>query len=389
MKRIKVMHLLPTGLQFKGGMENGVINLIKGLDPDRYELSVCVLRDSGSVFQRYLGNNSVKFFPVAKKKEGFDYSLFLRLARLFRQEKIDILHSHNWGTLFHGVLGAKFAAVPVIIHGEHGKSFSDLDSRHRARDLARRILYRHLDVIVTVSQQLRDEIIQTTAIDATKVIAIANGVDSVKFRPEPVTRQKVAQFGINDQDVVLGTVGRIDPIKDYPSLLRGAAPLINCHSNFKVLIVGDSYEKQYRQELTDLAKELGIQDRLIITGWREDVPDLLKTIDIFILPSLSEGMSNTILEAMACGKPVVATRVGSNGQLVDNGTTGLLVPPADPETLSQAIMRLALDKELSHQMGEAGRRKVTEEFSLSQMVSKFENLYSALYERKLRSKGIQ
>jgi glycosyltransferase involved in cell wall biosynthesis len=211
------------------------------------------------------------------------------------------------------------------------------------------------------------------------VFPIINGVDTEKFRPDIGAGQSCRkELGIKADEMVIGSVGRLAPVKDYPTFLRAAATALAKIPGSKLLLVGDGAS---RQELEDLAVTLGINDRVIFAGARKDIPALLNAMDIFVLPSISEGLSNTILEAMSTGISVIATDVGGNAEIIINNETGALTPVSDHIKLANEILSMA-DERKRALMGCKGRNRVLEYFSIQRMVSDYEKLYKELYKQK-------
>ena len=239
-----------------------------------------------------------------------------------------------------------------------------------------------VDKIVTVSKNLKNRLINEIKIKPEKIIHIPNGVDTNKFNiyRKEFTRKK---FGFKKEDFIIGIVARLDPIKNHKTLFFAFKEIVKNYPQVKLIIVGDG---SLREELKEKSYQLGIKNKVIFMGERDNVSEILKTFDIFVLPSLNEGMSNTILEAMATGIPVIASNVGGNPELVIDGRTGFLFSPNDVESLVQKIKTYILHPELKQKHGYNARKRVEEKFSLDQMVRRYEELYLELVERKLKYK---
>jgi len=355
-----------------GGLENGVVNLINRLDWQRYDHVVCCITRSGRSAGR-LRRDDVHIIELGKP-QGNDWYLPLRLASLFRKLSPHIVHTRNWGTI-DGIIGARIGRVPVVIHGEHGYSMAEVDGNNHKRTIVRWALSPFVDRFVTVSKSLQDWLQNTVGIDEHKITTICNGVDLARF-DNVCSKQAVrAAYGFRQDEFLIGTVGRLDPIKNQACLLRVLRDLVPQYPYARLLIVGHGpcYE-----QLREQTQQLGLADRVVLMGERDDIPQLLQSLDVFVLPSLSEGIANTILEAMATGLPVIATRVGGNVELVLDRETGFLIPSRNDFALSEAIQVYLREPSLAYQHGTAGRQRVVQRFSLSKMVETYDSLYSGL-----------
>jgi sugar transferase (PEP-CTERM/EpsH1 system associated) len=373
MKPIKIMHVVHAlGI---GGLENGVVNLINHTNPDRFKHSICCISRSGQNAENLMKKN-VEIFEM-KKGEARDLFLPIKLAHLFKKAKVDIVHTRNWGAI-DGIIGARLAGVPIAIHGEHGREITDPQGHNKRRNLIRKGLSYFIDSYITVSQELGEWLMTEVGIDKKKVQVICNGVDTTKFNPDhkDLVRKK---YSYTDKDIVIGTVGRLDPVKDQQLLIKAFAQLNSIYSKLVLLIIGDGPSWKSLEKLVD---ELGIRAKVHFLGARTDVPELLKLLDIFVLPSIAEGISNTILEAMATGLPVIATHVGGNPELVVDKETGYLIPKEDLGALVKSLDQYILNKHLRKQHGTAGRERAIREFSLERMIARYETLYTDLVTQK-------
>jgi sugar transferase (PEP-CTERM/EpsH1 system associated) len=355
-----------------GGAENGVVNVVNRLDESLFKTSVYVFKN-GCAFEGRL-RKGVRLVHVPKRK-GNDLMAVLRLALLFRRDRPHIVHTHTWSTLVEGVLAAKIARVPILIHGEHGT----LRKESRPHVYAQRMFWRCADIVLAVSGSLKQHLVREVGFPAERIIPIQNGVDTDRFRPNGERTAQREALGWPTSGIIVGSVGRLVSVKNHASLLIAAARVAQQVPQLTLALVGDG---PLDGELKTLAQQLGIADRVLFLGCRDDVPNLLNAMDIFVLPSLREGMPNALLEAMACGLPVIASEVGGATEIVRDGENGLLVYPTDVERLSQHLYQLVLSPERRHAMGMAGRRYVEQEFKMEHMVNKYTNLYLALTERK-------
>jgi sugar transferase (PEP-CTERM/EpsH1 system associated) len=362
---LKVMHL---HLRFYfAGAETGVLKLVNGFDRMRVLPSVCTGLSPDSIVD--LMRTDVKLHHVPRRESGNDPVWIARLVAFLTRERPDILHTHNWPTLFEGVLAGRLAGVPLIVHGEHGT----IETRPRNLWIQRQVWSR-VDGVLSVSSRLRDRLAQTVGVPAERITTIRNGVDTDRFRPSDRGSAR-ALLGLPANAFVAGTVGRLHPVKDQHSLISAIGLVRKAGIPITGLLVGDG---SLRDELEQHAAREHVRDDIVFLGARADVETVLASLDVFTLSSVSEGLSNVILEAMAAGRAVVATDVGGTDELVVDGSTGILVPPSNPTRLAEALRRLATDSSCRDRMGAAARQRAEQEFSLSRMVRRYEDYYEDL-----------
>jgi sugar transferase (PEP-CTERM/EpsH1 system associated) len=294
----------------------------------------------------------------------------MKLRRLIRQWAPDLVHTRGWGTV-DAIIAARMAGVFHIIHGEHGREATDPEGLNVKRNLVRRALSPIVDRFVSVSADLRRWLIERVGISAEKIITIHNGVDVELFSAEGRVRSRNL-LGLESDAFVIGIVGRLDPVKDHLTLLSAFVPVARQNKSSRLIIVGDGPER-HRIELK--AAALGISEQTLLLGERHDIPMILKAIDVFALTSIAEGISNTILEAMATELPVVATRVGGNPELVQDKITGLLVSPRDEAVLTAAFQAYVSNPSMRSTHGRAARARAENEFSLERMAADYAALY--------------
>ncbi|HSF59964.1 MAG TPA: glycosyltransferase [Candidatus Binatia bacterium] len=374
-ERIRVGHIV--GWLHFGGRENGVVNLVNSLDPNVFDSHIFSFVRDGSLTARVIPGRC-KIIEFGEKLGG-DYRLYFKLARAFRSYRIHIAHTHGWGTLLEGMVAAKLARVPAVVHGEHGTIKDDT----KAHIYLQRLMWHAADEILSVSEALRRKLAQTIHFPENHIRVIANGVDLRRFT---VARDRSAwKFRLNlpPDALTFGTVGRFVPVKCYPVLLEASRWIFERIPNSYLVLVGDG---PLRNQLAQLAQDYKIRDRVRFLGWRSDVPEILNALDTYVLASESEGMSNTILEAMACGLPVVATSVGGNAELVDRAW-GLLVPPYNPKILADAISFLLGAPGKRETMGRLARQRVEEHFSVEVMAQNYARVYLEVVSRRIRLSG--
>ncbi len=372
-KKIHIMHLV-LSLEV-GGLENGIVNLINNMDNKRFKVSVCCLEKIGELSDR-IDENRKHIFIV--QKDGRMRIKDVRgLARLLKEQQVDILHTHSYGTLLRGFISARLAGVPVIIHGEHGILYTD---KFR-RVIAQKILLRMVDCTITVSKDLQSRIARDFNVKEKLFIPIINGVDFSKFnhRQGKSSISVREELGIDDKAVLIGSIGRLVDVKNYPLLINVINEFVIKGLDIYLIIVGDGPVKV---KLQQGIKDYGLNDRVFLPGRKDNIPDYLSAFDIFVLTSDFEGISNTILEAMACGVPVVATNVGGTPEIVDDGNTGLLVKPRNKNELFNSLKKLYDDPPLRQKMGESAINAIAEKFSLMRMVNEYENIYTQFYNKR-------
>jgi sugar transferase (PEP-CTERM/EpsH1 system associated) len=291
-----------------------------------------------------------------------------------------IVHTRNIAAL-EAQVPAWLAGVPVRIHGEHGRDVDELHAKQARYRLLRQLYRPFVRHHVALSRELADYLRSAVGVPEASLTELCNGVDTTRFRPTPGGPAPIVDCPIDTaRFFVVGTVGRMQEVKDQLLLTRafvralGIAPALRAW--LRLVLVGDG---PLRAQCDAVLAHAGVRNLAWLPGERTDVPDVLRGFSLFVLPSRAEGISNTILEAMASGLPVVATEVGGNSDLVDRGVSGELVPAGDAEALAQQIVAMAQNPQRAHQMGEAGRERVEQRFSLQRMV----DAYAGLYERQL------
>ena len=363
-----------------GGLENGLVNLLNGMPAQRWRHAVLSLtRISGSFAER-VQRSDVQFIEL-DKRPGHLVRDYPRLYRLLRQLRPEVVHTRNLAAL-EAVVPAWAAGVPVRIHGEHGWNREDPDGSRRRYQYVRALYRPFVSRYVALSRHLEDYLERQVGVPPRRVAQIYNGVDTERFRPA-AARERIAgcPFG-SPEEFLVGWVGRMDPVKNLPNLLQGFARATQrAASRLRLVLVGDG---PMRQAVERLVEQHGLRERVWLAGERADVATLMRGLDCFILPSLGEGISNTILEAMATRLAIVATRVGGNAELIEPGMTGLLVPPGDSDALANALARYSEDRAMARRHAKAARRVVENRFSLSRMVAD----YCSLYETALARAGI-
>jgi sugar transferase (PEP-CTERM/EpsH1 system associated) len=361
--RVRIVQVIPS-LRM-GGLENVAVRLVEHLT-DFADQAVVTPGGTGPLAKRVAAG--VPVFPMGETHRPDKWNA-VRMARLFRQLRPDIVHTRNW-TCIDAIIGARLAGVRVVIHGEHGREAGDPDGRNARRRQVRRLLSPFVTEFVTVSRDLARWLVEEVRVPARKVSTIYNGVDTRRYAGGDRAHARQT-LGIPVDWTVAGTVGRLDPVKDQACLIRAFARAAG-EAKRILVIAGDG---PCREELAALIKELAIGDRVRLLGERNDIPLILRALDVFVLSSIGEGISNAILEAMAAGLPVIATRVGGNVELVRDALTGRLIEPRRPEALAEALGAYFGDPELARAHGAAGRERVATDFGLDRMLADYMSLY--------------
>jgi sugar transferase (PEP-CTERM/EpsH1 system associated) len=367
-----------------GGLENGVVNLINHMPADRYRHAVVALADITNFKQRVQRKDVV--YIELKKRPGHGFKLYPRLYRLFREMQPAIVHTRNLAAL-EATIPAWAAGVPVRIHGEHGRDANDLDGSNRKYQWVRRLYRPFVSHYIALSQDLANYLSAKVGVVPEHISQIYNGVDVERFSPRERVRSRIAGCPFTDSNLwIVGTVGRMESVKDQLTLARAfirALELDPSHSvHMRLIMIGDGPLRAPTQALLSKA---GVEHLAWLPGERTDIPEVFRALDCFVLPSRAEGISNTILEAMASGLPIVATRVGGNAELIEAGSTGELVPAADHEALARKIALFASDPEYAKRAARRARLRAERLFSLEAMVSR----YQTLYDRHLGMTGAQ
>ncbi|MBI3776090.1 MAG: glycosyltransferase [Gammaproteobacteria bacterium] len=371
--RTHVCHVIES-LQ-PGGLENGVVNVVNGLDASRFISSICCLRETG-VFAARIRRPEVGIHTMGWQP-GNDPALPIRLARLFRRTRADIVHTRNAEAFFYGFLGAKLAGTPAIIHSEHGRTLPD--KPHRMA-LQRRFL-RHVSAAFAVSGQLKRELDIYLKLPPQCIEVIYNGVD-VRAVSNAGRQSARDLFRAAASDIVIGSVGRLVPVKNYKLLLHAVCGMVARRNVLLVLIGGGSERAALEAE----AVQLGIAHRIRWLGHREDAARLYAGMDVFVLPSHSEGMSNTLLEAMSASLAVVASDVGGNREIVRDGRDGLLFKSNDEFGLRGLLDGLANNPEVRRGFGRNGSERVRRDFSVTAMINRYEGIYERVLSRDRAAK---
>lgn len=360
-----------------GGLENGLVNLINHMPPARYRHVIICLTES-TAFRCRIKSQEVPTIEL-HKDSGKDLGIHLRLFRVLRDLQPEIVHTRNLPAL-EFQLTAAMAGVRGRIHGEHGRDVYDLDGTNFKYNLLRKAIRPLIQRYTAVSVDLAQWLINTIGVNSDRLTQIYNGVDIEKFEPRGIIRPIVGPDGFLDSNsFVVGTVGRMEEVKDQLTLVRAFIRLIHssrdARKRLRLIVIG---EGSLRQRAIELLKNAHAEPLAWLPGERQNVPELMRAMDLFVLPSFREGVSNTILEAMATGLSVVATYVGGNPEIVEPGVTGTLVPHSNAVMMAEAVRSYFDNPAKATAHGQAARQRVIKHFTIDAMVAGYLQTYDAV-----------
>lgn len=353
-----------------GGAERVISNLAASLDRERYRPLLCLFRPGW--IQERSESRGVSTYIIPTQGMA-DWRWVNRIRQLLREERVDLIHAHEFDANVQGTFAAALTGIPLVAT-IHGKNY--FWEKYR-----RRLAYRWVSrraTMVAVSQNLKEFVVEKVGIDRNRLQVIYNGVDVVPSYENADVSEGRRELGLPEYDRVVGVVGNLYPVKGHQYLIESIPSILNKCPNTSFLFAGRGH---LETELKQQVQRLGLEGRVHFLGLRQDIARILTLLDVFVLPSLSEGLSMAILEAMIAGKPVVATEVGGNPELVLNGKSGFLVPPRDCQALANSVTTLLTNRQQAIQFSEEGKRRAEGQFSLATMV----NTYQALYDESLQS----
>lgn len=370
MRKIKVLYIIDS--LFVGGAEKFLVNLVNAIDPDKFEVWVCCLWSSGPLEKDL---NLPLDRIITLNFGGYkDYKAYIKLCKFIAQQRFDVVHTQIFPSNTVGRICAFFMRVPVIIATEQ----NIYQWKLRKHVFVDRILAYISDRIMAVSEEVKKFTISQEKIPEEKFIVIPNAIPVDRYdsgRLKIDIKKKKNDLSLPDNSLVIGTVATLINQKGHKYLLEVAKILAEKIPDIHFLLIG---EGPLRRELEQFTKQLKIDSKVHFLGVCGDVDELLGIIDVFVLPSLYEGLPLALLEALAMRKAVVATKVGGIPEVVEHGKNGILVEPRDPEGLAEGIVKLIRNPNLAAKMGEEGRKIVEEKFSTNVVVRKLENLYEEL-----------
>lgn len=364
-----------------GGLENGVVNLINHMPAQAYRHAVLALTEVEPRFAERVRRSDVSFHAL-HKPPGNGAKIYRPFVDMLRQLRPAVVHTRNLAAL-EMQPAAAWARVQARVHGEHGRDSEDPDGLSRKHQWIRRVYSPFVHRYIALSRDLSGYLEQRVGIAPARVRQIYNGVDSTRFSPSAAGRTALAGSPFDDPGLfVVGTVGRMLTVKAQPLLAQAfVLALQRCpeaKASLRLVMVG---EGPLRAEVQAVLDQAGVSALAWLPGERSDVPEVMRHLSLFALPSLAEGVSNTILEAMATGLPVLATDVGGNAELVTAGDTGWIVPPGDVPALAEAMLAAWRNPGQASRLGCAGREGVQARFSLQAMVGAYQRVYDELLGR--------
>ncbi|MGI4848400.1 MAG: TIGR03088 family PEP-CTERM/XrtA system glycosyltransferase [Janthinobacterium lividum] len=375
-----VVHLLHR-FDF-GGLETLVAQCINRMPAERYRHMIVCLTDYNPAFAARLGRSDVELVSL-DKPPGLGLATHRKFWQLLRRLRPAIVHTYNLSALEYNVTAA-LAGVPVRIHAEHGRDAGDPEGKNKKHNALRRAVDRFVDAYVPVSADLQRWLKEVIGVADSKNQVINNGVDTDHFSPACAPGPAAAlPWPAPDGQYLIGTVGRIQDVKDHSGLVKAfialRAALPAAQSPLRLMIVGDG---PLLPALKRQVHDAGLDDFVALPGARTDIAELMRSFSVFAMSSIAEGTPVTILEAMACGLPIVATRVGGIPEVVSDHENGTLVPASDPAALAAALADYYLQPSLAMNHGAAGRARVVRDNSITAMVAGYAALYDALCLRK-------
>lgn len=372
-KKIHILHVVLT-LDI-GGLESLVMAMSKCVDKERFKVSVLCLQCFDPQYEKELEQEDIPVFLV--RKEGkLDFGFIFRIRRLLKEQKVDVLHAHS-GCFFNAALASLFSGVAGVIYTAHG-----MPVEHGIKASLENAIAACLTTkLVAVSEEIKIHLESCYPFARRKIELIINGVDTEKFRPvsdEGDAASIRKQHGIPLNALVVGSVGRLEPVKNYQMLVRSfALANHNAQKPLHLVFIGDGGEQN---ALVNLSRELGMEGNVSFLGMQYNLHLLIPMLDIFVLSSLSEGTSISLLESQSAAIPAVVTNVGGNNKIIEDGYNGFLCEVNDIDAMASEIEFMAKDDALRHRMGRNSRHVVQEKFSLKHMMDLYEKHYVAFHQ---------
>lgn len=369
-KKINLLYVIHS-LE-NGGAETLAIRLAEKIDHKKFQVTVCSLSDMGPL-REVLEKKKVPYFTLGKR-DGKDLRISFRLRAKLKEYAIDVIHTHNQGPLLYTYLATLLSPKYKIVHTEHINMAKEL-SYSKKHLLYNRLLYRRLDGFVNIAQHLTNEYCIRFDLSRAKVQTIHNSVDygkSIVLSPNSLREQ----LGLSNTVPLIGNISALRPQKDHETLIRAMKKVCE---KFPAAILVIAGEGELQNKLVTLINGLELNRNVKLLGFRSDVDGLLKEFDIFVLSSLYEGLPLCILEAMAAGKPIVATDADGTNEIVTDGETGILVPVKNPDLFADAIVSILGDLEKAAEMGRAAQNFVETKHNMDKMISQYELFYKELF----------
>lgn len=355
----------------RGGGQESLFQLIEHLDKNKFRPFVIVPND-GDLVARLKSINVIVIIIGLPKVSGFNIwtsgKAVKKIIDTIKRYNIDLIHTDGPRNTFYGGLAAKIKRKPLVWH-----------IRVSEKDKYDRLLYYLSSKLIFVAHSLRQRFDWVRS--SHKFVTIYNATNLSKFEFIETTAVFRNDYGIKDEDLLIASIARIEPLKGQQYLINACGVLKNKIENFYLLLIGDIANRDYFRECLDVAKKNKIEDRVIFTGFLNNIDQILKEVDIFVLPSLSEAFPRSVIEAMAANKPVIVTDVGGCSEAIENGISGFLVPPKDSGAISRLIYTLSHDSKLKLEMEKAARLRAEKMFNINRNVELVEQLYQGIFEK--------
>ncbi len=350
-----------------GGLQQVVVNICRTINKEKFDISVLCLRELGE-FVPDVEKIGIKVFYLPQKNIGTDYFAFLKVANILNRERIDVIHTHNTQPFTDGTLGALLAGVKNIVHTDHARNFPDKKRYMFSEWFMSHFAYK----VVGVSDHTSNNLMKYEYISPKKIVTITNGIDGSRYDITIDKNKKRQELGINYDGPVIGLGVRLSPQKGITYLLRAMPDVINKFPNISLIIAGKG---ELERELKQEAINLGINNNVFFVGPRLDIPELLKLFDLYVLPSLWEGLPMVLIEAMAAGCPIVATDVGGNSTVIKHGNNGSLIQSESPHLLASEIIKILSENKLKNKYISNSLEIFQKKFSSKIMTTEYEKLY--------------
>ena len=350
-----------------GGLQQVVLNLCRNIDREAFDVSVLCLRAVGPL-SKEIEKLGIKVISLPNQANRTDYFSFLKVAKIFRKERTQVIHTHNTQPLLDGTMGALLSGVRRVVHTDHARQFPDKRRYMFMEWLMSQFVYK----MVGVSDETAMNLKRYEYIRPNKLMKIENGIDVRKFDIKIDSRSKKEDLGITRNGHIIGVVCRLVEVKGITYLLQAMPRIIKQIPDITLLVVGNGSELE---NLKLEARTLYIQNNVIFTGNRHDIPEILQVLDLLLVTSLSEGLPMIVLEAMAASLPIISTAVGGIPSVIEDGKSGYIIRTADPNSISEAVLCMLADEETRVRYAKVARRLVSQRFSVRKMARRYEKLY--------------
>lgn len=381
-RKTKILHII-TNLPVGGAQDNTLLT-VERLNRSRYDVTLMCAEEGDWVSRaRAIPQLNLVFVNELKRKIHpiADLIAQYKVFRLIKREQYDIVHTHSSKPGFVGRIAARLAGVPIVIHTIHGFPFNDFMPAPMRRTfiMIERYLSGLSDMLVTVSKLNRDKALKLRFAPPSRFRNIYSGIDFSRFDIEVDIKAKRRELGLGDNEKIVGMVGRLSEQKSPLDFVRAIPEVLKTRNDVTFVLIGDG---ELRQKTIAFARRLGVDSKLKVLGFRDDIPQLLRILDVFVLTSLWEGLGRSLTEAMYTGRPVVATNVEGVPELVEDGRTGILAEPQDIQAIADGIVHLLQHPDEAKQMGRAAAAQINERFQADTMVRRIDELYQELLAAK-------